>query len=107
MTHTSGPWKQYPIVCKGQPEHERIDICAEEGWNRICTITGINIARYANANLISASPELLEALKLIAYWWDDGYTQPLNPGALLGDDDRTIKQTILDAIAKAEGKTNA
>lgn len=63
----------------------------------------------ANARVMEAAPELLQALKLIHDYWSEGDSSDpaLRPGALLGDgdDDRAaIGNIVSAAIAKAEGE---
>lgn len=48
-----------------------------------------------DARLIAAAPELLAALKSVAYWMSDAVIPCCFP-----------RQTILDAIDKAEGRTS-
>lgn len=98
MTHqpTRGPWElsdKSPFLVIGfeprlYPDQER------------CTVARVDpngdklpeeISK-ANARLIAASPELLDALKAVAYWMSDAVIPCCFP-----------RQTILDAIAKAEG----
>lgn len=53
--------------------------------------------------LIAAAPELLSVLKAIAEFAKTG--QPLHWGALITDsDDETAAETVLKAIATAEGR---
>lgn len=45
--------------------------------------------------------KMLEVLQMIDDWWSQGET-PLSPGALLGEDDRSIRQTIADVVKRAK-----
>lgn len=78
-THTPGPWK----VCRGD--------WSEDG-NARYELEGISVIGRADAQLIEASPDLLEALRLMV---NDDF-----PGLPLGEQARRL--TLADeAIAKA------
>jgi len=48
----------------------------------------------------------IETLRLIDDWWDgEQNTSPLHPGALIGPDDRTIKQLVSDALRRVKEPT--
>ena len=74
-THTPGPW-----VNDGLNGSERIDINAESGFY-IAEVIGSMTAQEANAHLIAAAPDLLEALetlvkqaeghKAVGAYWDE------------------------------------
>lgn len=73
--HTPGPWKHDETW--GLIKHGKTEICALHSGNP------------ANACLIAAAPELLEALQEIV--WTYGFREP------------DIREIARDAIAKAEG----
>jgi hypothetical protein len=91
---TPGPW----IACGGWVEHpdeHTADICncypevmgqeyLGRSYETIC----------ANAKLIAAAPEMLEALKMFEREWDDGNLR-VSAG---------LAEAITKAIAKAEGR---
>lgn len=93
-TPTPGPWEIFPnprIAENGQRfgvQSRNGPIVADCGWVE-------NIHSLANAHLISAAPEMLEALKLAKE-------------ALRGHDpEQPYVRAIRGAIAKAEGRSNA
>ena len=110
MSHTPGPWRVH------QHHHINDELWLSIGWH---TYEGTSnpdgrwigpvaelkylVARedeqWANAHLISAAPELLEALRLaenyVHLWMQDN----------TGEKELADLQQIEDAIAKAEGKT--
>ena len=98
--HTPGPWRieeqsrewfartnhAYRVVSNNKPTYF---VASVEGWGDICK---------ANAHLIAAAPELLEALKAMVASYDgirDGLTSPVVIAKLRMAD---------AAIAKAEGR---
>lgn len=98
--HTPGPWKVSDDV------DETVWVSAKAQDNVICDIVGriwdfeaktsqITDEDIANARLIAAAPEMLEALENIVWSLDH-----------LDDIDiRNQKESILNAIAKAKGET--
>ena len=107
MSHTPRPW-----VCRHWDGNQQIVIesvhhrgpnelalvrppltaTPHDGW----TCTAEDVAENeANARLIAAAPELLEACKQLAEFWQNG--TPVNAGSWPAND-------VLAAIAKAEGK---
>ena len=90
MKHTKGPWRisddHFIVADKG------------EKYQNICRLNGMDRheASEANAMLIAAAPELLEALKAVESWMDD--LQSINPFT------QNLLDNVRSAIAKAEGK---
>lgn len=82
MSHTPGPWRKW--VDQTGTEHR---ICAMDG-DFVCNLDAWN--REANARLIAAAPELLEALKVAMVVLDEnGFPR--------------AAKAISEVIAKAEG----
>jgi hypothetical protein len=99
MSHTPGPWHWDSDPVKNDPTGRiRYRVCAVGK-----TITQVYYSSFeggptnaeADARLIAAAPELLEALKAMLEYANNGTA--IHPGALVWDDARA-------AIAKAEGK---
>ncbi len=96
--HTPGPWEiSYGKIRPARPI-EGYTI----GYAPICIVRGDkrlhgNGVREANARLIAAAPELLEALKAVIDWLDDG-------SILLSEVCAANVLQARAAIAKAEGK---
>lgn len=96
MKHTTGPWIAIPRNIEGKililspdrpSKRKRVaQVDARNNWDE----------QQANANLIAAAPELLEALKLFSKQWED--FQHGDVGAAY--------EKAKQAIAKAEGKQN-
>lgn len=83
MKHTSGPWgTRHHIIQDGNLEKQRYDITAgEDSSIHICRLKGWDEEDDANARLIAAAPELLEACKaMVEYisqqWEDDWENRP-------------------------------
>ncbi len=83
-TYTTGPWVR---TIYHSPAGESFDIFTPAG-GLVC-----NVAHEANARLIAAAPDLLEAAKLALEFLDDNR---LSECACAND--------LAQAIAKAEGK---
>src|SRR5438132_242018 len=100
--HTPGPWE---IIKDGGST--RIHP-VKEGVGRICTVTD---GKYQNANarLIAAAPELLEAgKKFLAFYNDLAKSNPGFMGKLGLQDYAQYNEAMLElpaAIAKAEGNS--
>ena len=60
MTHTPGPWRRY------RDRTGRVSKIEGRG-RRVCTFQPSDLNAEANASLIAAAPELLEALKRLEY----------------------------------------
>jgi hypothetical protein len=94
VTHTPGPWKVGPEYIAGIPIYFSDD-------THFCTISRpLTLTDYANANLIAAAPELLEALKeakeLIRFFHGD-------PAWEIYDSSSPEMKRLNAAIAKATG----
>ena len=109
--HTPGNW----II--DEVEADLVEITAENrfGQVEIATVqlgyTGkIGDEQRANARLIAAAPEMLEALKAIDLFWSEDRpygpeTKGSRPGfAELHESTRVVWRQIRAAIAKAEGR---
>lgn len=92
MKHTKGPWRV------------ELNTCIEV-WNQnthICDLSGdheshTEVNDLANARLIAAAPDMLEALEV-------ALETLLEQPDLVGDADMSVR-TIKSAIAKARGET--
>jgi hypothetical protein len=78
MSHTSGPWKIFegwgadnrrPVIVDSIP-----DVNGKFVGNCICYAASTNPDIEANARLIAAAPDLLEALQAIARFYNDEKT---------------------------------
>ena len=87
MKHTPGPWEVTNVYPKREPYY-----IAEGKGNAIACTMGGSRQDQANANLIAAAPELLEALRLAE----------ATLAANLSQSDALPE--IRAALAKAEGK---
>ena len=88
VKHTKGPWKRFARVIENSPSDF---IIADKAFKGTVIATCND---EANANLIAAAPDLIEAAKLV-----------LDARALGDRDDEAFALGKLqDAIAKAEGK---
>jgi hypothetical protein len=93
MSHTPGPWKIFegcgadkrrPVIVDSIP-----DVDGKFVGNCICFAASTNPDIEANANLIAAAPEMLEALKMV-----------LQHGRI--DDSESRMAMVAAAITKAE-----
>jgi hypothetical protein len=104
MKHTPGPWAVFPHYCKDDPN----SIYAQTwliGLGQYDTIAEVRPGHDefdgqndANARLIAAAPELLEALEAIRDW-----DERCNPAGYAGLPDST-RAAMYAAIAKATGE---
>lgn len=97
--HTPGPWEIEP--------HSTIDKCFNVGPGISIDYDDVNHEEQdANARLVSAAPELLEALQLIIGMAEDGYKLHIKNGShqefLSEDRDALIKAN--QVIKKAKGE---
>jgi hypothetical protein len=76
--HTPGPWSVIPTPYDPDHTHKIMYDCVHEGWRRIGAVGGVfakdSDEAEANARLMAAAPELLDACKeLLIYLgdWDD------------------------------------
>lgn len=102
MTHTKAPWRVDGVDNCAQPivsaEHFEIATCWHHG------VGSIEQEAHANAHLIAAAPDMLEALKL----YDKYKDTPSDRGGINGPKGMAHKRWYLSkiaAIAKAEGKS--
>ena len=96
--HTPGPWESYSQRKDNGPEYGfMISSSTDKDADWLCEVNGNFEQDEANAHLIKASPELLEALKAIA--------DPQESGNLSGPASRLYlaQQIARIAIAKVEG----
>jgi len=89
--HTPGPWEVEMPGPRDQIQAIAVYGPAEDGRTEIAW----DVKREANARLIAAAPDLLEALKAVEEF--EAPTADLRSGG------ETILRTIRAAIAKAEG----
>jgi len=109
-THTPGPWKILPpqtpldfvtkqtkrigqAICSVEKAFTAICIHAEPDGKPCPNVAELDGQGAANARLIAAAPELLEACKMIAKWL---HSEELAPNRL---------EVVLKAIEKATGET--
>lgn len=89
MMHSPAPWTVEPEIWGEDGHYEEPQIVAANGITGVATIRVGSGCDEANARLIAAAPDLLEALKRLV-------------GPNPGTDDRDAAH---DAIAKAEGRS--
>ena len=105
--HTPGPWKAEKYCIWANNHNGSVYIAG--------TQTGIDTDQQkANARLIAAAPDLLEAAKIVAYWElsDSQLTEStrgefadgVGGGRVNRQDYRKAFDTLRAAIAKAEGR---
>lgn len=95
-THTPGPWRQHAPVIDGQVEQDYRTIRGGDGLRG----TGFELTGFiaeADARLIAAAPELLDACKLVELWMLGGQPRPYS--------DSLVLERVRDAIHKAESIT--
>jgi hypothetical protein len=104
--HTAGPWEIEPKERRDYP----LFVMDKEG-NRIAKCDGLNVADFgptpeqckANARLISASPEMLEALKATVAYLDNVTYIKVKKG---GDGSLPYPKALIEsAIIAAEGRS--
>jgi hypothetical protein len=93
--HTQGPWRPYFY---GKDDFGRIiaDVATNDGNNRICEVSPIDLREdevNANARLIAAAPDLLDALIAMMNRYGDKTKHPFCNASI----------AARAAIAKAEG----
>lgn len=117
MSHTPGPWMPGHMVdddnacdCRSiLSEHYMGSIATVDVWNGIEGIgNGDNDSppleeAKANAHLIAAAPDLLEALETIDGYFRSGNSVPVERATIKADTDAVRKMKA--AIAKAKGET--
>jgi hypothetical protein len=94
MTHTPGPWRIEERNGMAANQYGRFNVSASH-YSRPGVIDGrdcvVEVRDEANARLIAAAPDLLEALKNLVAFLDD-------------QDNFKFTEEARAAIAKAEGK---
>lgn len=101
MQHTPGPWKARPL---GDPFNGRFQINNEEGEHRIYVALVYDYHQpEANANLIAAAPELLQALENLVQLVDVIAKYPANNERLQGYINSETRLDAVNAINKAKG----
>lgn len=97
MSHTPGPWHTAGTFDPDQDPRQNIWSEARPG-----AVSGELVARHAkpaNARLIAAAPELLDALQLFVKQWN-----ACGPNSDFGRYFSSVRDTAETAIAKAGGK---
>jgi len=100
--HTPGPWKIGSEQTDGLGRYAQVQSSEEFGdiVARVCVAHNanhtLNRSGRANARLIAAAPELLEALELILPYLTDGEDA--------GDEATALAPIVRAAIAKAKGE---
>ena len=97
---TKGPWR----VEFDENDQPNIHAEREEFWiarlPHQC-VGSIEQIQKANANLIAAAPDLLDACRSVV-WWNERVGAMCEP-----EDERDVLQPLRAAIAKAEGRDDA
>lgn len=102
VKHTPGPWQAEWPECEGNRY-------VSSTVTTVCTETAVCVLREdqeADARLIAAAPDLLEALRELNEAFDDGLCNSGTPGFDSNRLGRAQVQAVA-AIAKAEGRSNA
>lgn len=99
QSHTPGPWSAVPVRL-GLDKAEAYDIIY--GDDELILVN--DVASEADALLISAAPELLEAAKAIIEVVDQGAIRSASLTFRIPLYERAAE--LIDAIAKAEGRSN-
>ena len=108
IKHTPGPWQHF-VKLSGSENHRGFRILTADGWALadVQPADEDGIEGEANARLIAAAPDLLEALKRMASIIDkmgdmpDGFIHP-SPWQTLKCEEALTQARA--AIAKAEGE---
>lgn len=103
--HTPGPWAALITKPKKrkQPSPGTVLVAAGGSLAIDCTSSGDTFEEgEANARLIAAAPEMLEALKMAAWLIHDEIGLS---GARMDHEDTKTLDAIRSAIAKAEGRS--
>lgn len=114
MKHTPGPWKtelnhsrSYSSEDDGVWEVNAPDPDGPFGEQNVAILdVKGDVETEANARLIAAAPNLLEVVKYLHWWIEEGgASKPISLSGLMDDNgERTIADAVRAAIAKAEGK---
>lgn len=101
MSHTPGPWRLEPcshggLILRRGDDNGPLMSRHPQG--------GLQIVPEADARLIAAAPDLLEACRFVAKWLCDD--RPIGERESRGFNPKFVKanNAVLAAIAKAEGK---
>lgn len=107
-THTPGPWKVCEVALNDYwIVGSTIGAADPRDGRRICDVAILNNDKEANARLIAAAPELLEALTYLERELSAGALTLYNQKAILEcDRDWLLNQAsrAKAALAKAEGR---
>lgn len=97
-THTPGPWSVETGGISGMIPGEVVKLNDERGCKRIplCMVAGLGPEACANAELIAAAPDLLEAARVAR-----AVLETLTSDSKYDN----IKNMLWSSIAKAEGRT--
>ncbi len=91
MSHSKGPWE---TAVNG---NEEWDVCLSGGGDMVADLSGCGPNQKANARLIAAAPELLEALKTAVSMLEDSIGE-------FERFDHTRAEEFQAIINKAEGR---
>jgi hypothetical protein len=95
MTHTSGPWTVIE-KCEGT----QVIVSGPEDWVGVALVYGdTDEEAEANARLIAAAPELLDAIELAYDLLNTMTTSEYSRGG-----DANVRHVLRTAIAKAKGE---
>lgn len=104
--HTPGPWRVDPLHCADIQTQDGCEIgsCWKHAdFGTELVVSGIIAADYfemrANASLIAAAPDMLEALRTLS-----ALANTMSWDAKMRDAASQISRIALSAIAKAEGR---
>jgi hypothetical protein len=90
MKHTPGPW-----AIGIETDNDQAQIISADGWH-LASVALDPLP--ANARLIAAAPDLLEALEDVAEWLSTGKCDGV------GFDEESVLDVIRAAIARSKGK---
>ena len=96
--HTPGPWKVVNHPKVAHVDSQRSVGAGGNGMASVAWLTGGALHQEANARLIAAAPELLEALERLASAW-----RRMGPRTATIDGKPTAVEQADAAIAKARG----
>jgi len=107
MEYTLGPWKTSIVAGDHYGRFKGCNAVRQADENEyviaICPNEGTIRSSQANARLIAAAPELLEACKLLLKEWDNRGFPELNKNQCYSIDVLNGFALVRQAIAKAEG----
>lgn len=101
--HTPGPWKtDHNSIVQEGTGFSVADVWTPRGHNHCANQpTPQRREQKANASLIAAAPDLLDALEAVESWIDNEIGKRINPGT--NDDDQVVCRAVRSAILKAKG----